>query len=265
MKYLISAVLITVLLMGCESETKNIDPLVPKEIIDLGAVVTEDLPDRVWGGFMKLYGFSENNTFDVIERKFEFPDGSFIGSNSYYKLFNHGGPHVDAPKHVGFSDGLDKMQLESFVGPLKIIDASNFPPGRSVPLEEIQRHDINAGDIVILYTAYKLPLSLEEIPERVTVTQEAAEYLAELPVRAIGTDAYNVESDDNPTPVNSTTALQRVAPIHYTFLSRGIPIFEQLFNVNKLLGKDRMYFVGQPLNIKDGDGMMVRPVVLVYE
>jgi kynurenine formamidase len=25
-----------------------------------------------------------------------------------------------------------------------------------------------------------------------------------------------------------------------------------------------MYFVGVPLNIKDGDGMMVRPVVLVY-
>jgi kynurenine formamidase len=25
-----------------------------------------------------------------------------------------------------------------------------------------------------------------------------------------------------------------------------------------------MYFVGVPLNIKDGDGMIVRPVVFVY-
>jgi kynurenine formamidase len=30
------------------------------------------------------------------------------------------------------------------------------------------------------------------------------------------------------------------------------------------LGKENMLFVGAPLNIKDGDGMMVRPVVLIY-
>lgn len=28
--------------------------------------------------------------------------------------------------------------------------------------------------------------------------------------------------------------------------------------------KQRLFFVGAPLNMKDGDGMMVRPVVFVY-
>ena len=51
--------------------------------------------------------------------------------------------------------------------------------------------------------------------------------------------------------------------IHHAFLSRGIPLYESLFNVDKLLGKTNMFFVGVPLNIKDGDGMMVRPVVFV--
>jgi kynurenine formamidase len=32
----------------------------------------------------------------------------------------------------------------------------------------------------------------------------------------------------------------------------------------KLLDKQNMYFVGPPLNIKDGDGMIVRPAVLVF-
>jgi kynurenine formamidase len=41
-------------------------------------------------------------------------------------------------------------------------------------------------------------------------------------------------------------------------------VYETLVNVDSLLEKSNMYFVGVPLNIKDGDGMLVRPVVLVY-
>jgi kynurenine formamidase len=40
-------------------------------------------------------------------------------------------------------------------------------------------------------------------------------------------------------------------------------VYEQLFNLDRLIGRENLYFVGVPLNIKDGDGMMVRPVALV--
>ena len=46
--------------------------------------------------------------------------------------------------------------------------------------------------------------------------------------------------------------------------SRHIPVYEGLFNVDQLLDKAHMYFVGVPLNIRGGDGMIVRPVVFVY-
>ena len=62
----------------------------------------------------------------------------------------------------------------------------------------------------------------------------------------------------------STPKLKRAVPIHHSFLSRGIPVYEQLFNVDQLLDKGNMYFVGVPLNIREGDGMIVRPVVFVY-
>jgi len=52
--------------------------------------------------------------------------------------------------------------------------------------------------------------------------------------------------------------------VHQTLLSRGIPVYEQLQHVDRLLGRKRLHFVGAPLDIKDGDGMMVRPVVFVY-
>ncbi len=169
---------------------------------------------------------------------------------------------MEAPNHMDLGAGLDSFPIDAFVGPLKVIDVSEFPLGRSVPLETIRQHSIQSGDIVLIYTDYKPPTTDDDLPHRIALTREAAEYLATLPLRAFGTDAFNVESNDNPKPVKSDLAVERVGPNHYTFLTRGIPIFEQLFNVDQLLDKENMYFVGPPLNIKDGDGMMVRPVVL---
>jgi len=268
MKARLSVLAITAVIMvpGCtpSDQADSAIPPLPREIIDLGTLVTEDLPERVWGrAFMAQMGFSENNTFDVRYWNVEFPDGMVSGSNSYFTLFNHGGPHVDAPNHMNLGTGLDSYAIESFTGPLKVVDVSEFPLGRSVPVDEIRSHDIRPGDIVLIYTGYTPPIE-GDVPHRIALTREAAEYLAELPVRAFGTDAFNVDSDDNPKPVQSDSATERVGPNHYTFLTRGIPIFEQLFNVDRLVDEENMYFVGPPLNIKDADGMMVRPVALVY-
>jgi len=212
---------------------------------------------------MDQLGYKNNNTFNVIEWENEFSGGKVAGSNAYYTIFNHGGPHVDVPKHMNLSKGIDSYAVDAFIGPLKVIDASNYPLGRSIPLNEVLKHNINPGDIVLIYTGYKPP-NKKDTPHRIALTKAAATYLAKLPVKAFGTDAFNVESDDNSTPVLSDSPVERAAPIHYAFLTRDIPIFEQLFNVKKLIAKQNMYFIGQPLNIKDGDGMIVRPVVLIY-
>ncbi len=256
--------LIFCIILSCTSNVTDEKLPVPKEIIDLGALITEDLPEQVWGGLLNHYGFSESNSFETINQRSEFPDGILSVNNSYLTIFNHGGPHVDAPSHVDQEETIDSYAVNDFIGPLKVIDVSALPFGRSVSLKEIKKHDIQPGDIIIIYTNYILPEE-DEFPARIALTQEAAQYLANLPVKAFGTDSFNVESDDNPTEVISKTALQRLAPIHYEFLSKGIPVYEQLFNIDKLLNKKRMLFVGQPLNIENGDGMIVRPVVFVYE
>ena len=39
----------------------------PREVIDLGALVTEDLPERVWGkAFLAANGFERPNSFEII-------------------------------------------------------------------------------------------------------------------------------------------------------------------------------------------------------
>ena len=233
----------------------------PKEIIDLGTLITEDTPEIFWGkGLLKKMGFEDSNSFDVITWDF----GPVAGSNSYFRLFNHGGPHVDAPNHVGLGLGVDSYSIDSLVGPLKVFDFSHLEVGRTITTEMVSNLGITAGDVVIFYTGYSvLSKSDSEWWPFVAPTYEAAQYLADIPVRAFGTDG-GVESVTDQSPVDTDNEIAKVLPGHYAFLSRGIPVYETLVNVDSLLDKSNMYFVGVPLNIKDGDGMMVRPVVLGY-
>lgn len=249
--------------IGCSGETGTSNPSIPepKEIVDLGALVTEQTPEEFWGkAFLKEMDFTEPNSFDVLARTF----GPVSVSNSYYRLFNHGGPHVDAPNHVGLGAGLDSFPVESFAGPLKVFDFSHLPIGRSITKDMLVDLPIIAGDIVLTYTGFTLSKSKDTWPQAIALDYQAATYLAALPVRAIGTDALNIESMTDQSPVSSDDEVARIIPGHHAFLSKGIPVFEQLVNVDELLGRKAMYFVGAPLNIKDGDGMMVRPLVFIY-
>lgn len=262
MKKTIIYLLIVWIFYSCQ-EKKSPDTVfkTPVEIIDLGNLVTEDLPERIWGiELIKSMGFEKSNNFEVIR----WNKGVVSGSNSYYTLFNHGGAHVDAPRHIGFEHGLDSYPIEKFIGPLKVFDVSAYPNGRSVPVE-IFEGKVSAGDIIMIYTKWKPAEARETETKHVTLSYKAAEYLARLPIRAFCTDAFGADNSKGQIDsVSSDSPIAQAAPIHYSFLSREIPIFEQLVNVDKLITKKDMLFVGVPLNIKEGDGILVRPVVLIY-
>ena len=265
---IILAVAIAGSVVGCgqTSGPPTIASSLPRDIIDLGALVTEDLPERVWGqAILRDRGWYEKqNVFDVRIVQQELPGGTVSVSNSYYTFFNHGGPHVDAPNHIGLSGGLDSYPVDVFVGSLRVFDVSSFSPGRSISTQYFRDKSIGSGDIVLLYTGYTPPQNEAAYPSNVTMTREAAQYLASIPVKAIGTDAHSLYTYDDDRPVEADTALGSAAPVHEVFLSRSIPIYEELFNVDELLGHENMLFIGVPLNVQDGDGMMVRPVVFVY-
>lgn len=249
--------------VGCSDEIDDANQSfsLPTEIIDLGVEITADTPKQFWGNkLLQDLGFDRSNSFDVVHWEY----GPVSGSNAYYTIFNHGGPHVDAPNHMGVGPGLDAYSIETFVGPLKAFDVSHLESGRTVTVDLLRNLPITEGDIAIMYTGYAAPTNDSDLPETIALTYEAAEYLADLPIRAFGTDAFSVASITDQSPVAADDPVAQTFPAHYALLSRGIPTYEQLVNVDKLLGKENMLFVGAPLNIKNGDGMIVRPVVLVY-
>ena len=138
---------------------------VPSEVVDLGALVTEDLPQHFWGkAFLKQMNFAKQNSFDVIRWTFPMDGGRVSGSNAYYTLFNHGGPHVDAPNHMGEGGGLDAYSIGAFAGPVKVFDVSGYALGRSIPASVFQGH-VQAGDVVLILTRYTPPQTDEALPD----------------------------------------------------------------------------------------------------
>lgn len=264
---LIVAIAVTV--PACTPEEQMSGPWKPVAVVDLGALVTDDLSERVLGkAFVNTMwaplGLDRPNRFEVIRWDFQMPGGSVSGQNSYYTVQSHGGPHVDAPNHIGVGGGVDTYPIEAFAGPVRVFDARDFPPGRSVPVDVFE-DSVNVGDVVLIYTGFARPESDEVVAQSTTLTYDAAEFLATLPIRAFGTDAPSVASFEEGEPtVEAPSETARAVPIHHAFLSRSIPVYEQLQNVGELFGHERMFFVGVPLNIRNGDAMIVRPVVFVY-
>ena len=246
-----------------EQETpRNVALREPKEVIDLGTLITESTPGDYWGAHnLANFGFTEGNSFRDIEN---FEPTYFV--DSYYTLFNHGGPHVDAPNHTEQgAKGLDTLPLSSFFGPVKAFDYSHLPQGGLIRRGDLETKNIEPGDIVLVYTGYQPPAE-GEIPTITTLTKEAAEFLAEIPVRAIGTDGLSLESFSGFSARAEAGAAdyESLLPVHFTFLMRDIPGYEQLANVDRLVGRENALFVGVPLNIKNANGMLVRPVAFIY-
>jgi Putative cyclase len=123
------------LLVGCTQNVQPITSFQPKKLVDLGMLVNAELPKRMWGAaFLRQMGFERPNSFEVMKRDFQTSDKVIHESNGYYTLFNHGGPHVDAPNHVGVGGGLDTYQIEDFAGPVRVFDARGCGNGKTVPV-----------------------------------------------------------------------------------------------------------------------------------
>src|SRR5918912_820221 len=152
--HLSSAVFGSILVVACSTRGAERQPVVfePSEQIDLGTLVTEDLPERTWGkNFMKQMNFLRGNSFEVIRWTFPMQGGNVSGSNAYYTIFNHRGPHVDAPNHMGVGAGIDSYRIESFSGSVKVFDVSRHRRGRSVPVD-VFKGRVNRNDVVLILT-----------------------------------------------------------------------------------------------------------------
>ncbi|ASJ17245.1 cyclase [Thermococcus chitonophagus] len=158
-----------------------------------------------------------------------------IGDNGFYmnmiKMGEHSGTHVDAPAHfIEGGETIDRVALEKFIGIGIAIDVRDGDGN-------IGPHEIPSdieNKVVLLLTGGR------------ELSREAAEKLVKSNIKAVGTDNASIGSHE----------------VHKILLSAGIPIYENLVNLEKLIGKEFL-FIGLPLKIKDGSGSPVRAIAIV--
>ena len=267
MKQSITLIILWGMFIGCSTnQTRNeFDPeqVLPKEIIDLSPIISEDLPEKKWGkAMLELMGFRGQTEFIHVGI-----DTPLYVRNSYIEIFNHGGAHLDAPNHMeqhGLS--IEEYDLNRLIGPVKILDATSYTNNSEIPVEPLIDLNLTQYDIFMLNVNYVPPQSGTELPSYPYLSKEACQYLASIPVKAVATDALSIESINgfNEGVEAGLSGYENLAPNHYALLTNGIPLFEGLEDISPLQGKENVIFIGFPLKFKEGNGSPIRAVAFVY-
>ncbi|WP_297464617.1 cyclase family protein [Thermococcus sp.] len=161
---------------------------------------------------------------------------ALIGRDGYYmnvlKMGEHTGTHVDAPAHfIPGGKTVDELPLEKFIGEAFVLDVRGGK-GR-VKLDEIP--DSGYHNRIVLF-----------LTEGRELSPEVALFIVAEGIKAVGTDAMSIGDD----------------AVHRILLSAEVPIFENLTNLDAVLGKE-FTFMAFPLKIEGGSGSPVRAVAIM--
>lgn len=176
----------------------------------------------------------------------------------------HAGTHVDAPRHF-YPEGrtIDQWPLEHFMGAGVVVDLSTRRDQGQTSRQDLEGALRNppgslADGVVLL--AYGWDQYWHPGVRRHEYTRpwpglsgEAAQWLVERGIKAVGTDAVSIDA-----------AGVTGSPAHHCLLGAGVLIYENLTNLCLLFGQT-FDFIGVPLAIADGTGSPVRCFARVQE
>lgn len=171
-------------------------------------------------------------------------------AESRFIIGSHAGTHIDAPAHmIDKGTNTSEISLSSFIGHAVVLDLTHVT-------EHITRQDLEravadsqlAGKIVLCKTKNSFLLSDALFdPDFVYVTQDAARYLVELQVKAVGIDYLGIERSQ---PGHTT---------HKILLESSVCIIEGLRLAQVQVAA--YYFICLPLAVA-ADGAPARAILL---
>jgi kynurenine formamidase len=225
-------------------------------IVDLSQEIYEGMP--VYAGHLetKLW---QHCTFADTAPNF---DSEFAYQSMGITLCDHGPTHVDALSHLDPRPGaptIDRMALDQFCGDGTCLDVSDVVAREYVTAEHLERAlqaspaDLHDGDVLLLRTgtAQRYGGTPEYTTQYPGLDQSAANWLRDHRPKVFGVDS---PSPDNP--------VDRIYPVHLFSRASGITHYENLANLEQLVGR-RFQFFGFPLRIRGGHGSPVRAVAIL--
>ncbi|KOF11946.1 cyclase [Planococcus glaciei] len=158
----------------------------------------------------------------------------------------HTGTHIDAPLHM-VEDGetFESVPMDKLAGPCKVLDLTRVEDG--VSKADLEGFGLEKDDFVLFKTRNSFVDTFDF--EFVFLAKDGAEYLAEIGIRGVGTDALGVERS------------QEGHPTHKTLFGNDIIIIEGLRL--KDVEQGDYFMVAAPLKLLGTDASPAR--VLLFE
>lgn len=177
------------------------------------------------------------------------------------ELGEHTGTHVDAINHMAIQykgKSIDKMPLSMFYTEGICLDLSHKGLKELIEPNEIENAcekaglKIVKGDTVLIYTDhYRKNFNGKDWSNGPGISTKTARWLGEKKISAFG-----VETMSPGVPGVSNKE------VHHICGELNFTHYENMINLNLLIGKGRFRFIGLPLKIKGGTGSPVRAVAI---
>lgn len=248
-------------LIGCRGGGSLSIPM-PKKIVDLSPVITEDLPVRQLGHrACDFLGVKERLTFTPITPSKE----AYTFGLTDFEITSNLGAHLDASARLlKGGERADQVPLEKLYGRARLVDLRWKDRNTPLQVSDLENYTIAANDIVLLYLGYTQPQN-EDWPTYAPLSVQAAQWLAGKKIKTLATDMPSIGSfsryadlmDKNRPP-------EEVWAERLAFFQAGIPVVEGLTNLGRLLGEKNIVFVGFPLAIADRSGAPMRAAALIF-
>lgn len=223
-----------------------------KEIVDLGRELFNGMPNLG----ANITAFFPLETYAATRR---FSQGRLGFEGRMIMMAEHCGTHLDCPYHFD-PDGLtvDRMPLDRLILPGHLLDLTHKGVREPISVSDVQEavqrsgRSIRPGTVVIFWTGRDKDWGQEGFKtERPYIPAETAQWLVDQHVTLFATDLIGLDNPD-----------EWWEPTHVAFLKNGLPMVQQLCNLERLVGKEFL-FVCLPMRMRGGTGSPVRPVALV--
>lgn len=189
-------------------------------------------------------------------------DSGNVHGNSvmYFSMPDHGGTHIDAPRHFG-PEGtpMDEYPLENCIVQGICLDLRHIAPKAEITPADLEAAVAKAGTpipkggTVLLCTGHHARTFPRPAysTDNSGVNVAATEWLAKQGIVHFGIDSMRPGPD---SPVNLL--------VHKACLELGITHIESLCNLEALIGAGEFRFIGLPLKWRGGTGSPIRAVAV---
>jgi arylformamidase len=248
-------------LLGCRTGG-SVAVRMPKKIVDLSPVITEDLPARALGHrAIEFLGLKERLVFTPVVP----PSENYAFGLTYCELPSNLGAHLDAPARLlKGGERANQVPLEKLYGPARVLDLRWKDRHSPLQITDLENYNIAANEILILFVGYTGPQD-EGWPTYSWLSVQAAQWLAAKKIRALATDMPSIGSFSGYADLmERNRPPDEVWAERLAFFHAGIPVVEGLANVGLLVGEKNIVFVGFPLALADSAGAPMRAAALLY-